>query len=375
MKITDVKTTLFEVPLQDGAYGTSWARTRGYLKDLPHVVVQIFTDEGITGIGLGGDGPPRLIGNITENLLKPMIVGEDPLYVERIWDKMYRSTFSYGRGGVMIQAISGIDVTLWDIVGKVAKMPVYKLLGGYRDKAPTYAMTGYYKRSTKIEELLESRYIHWVNEGFNAIKMKVGLLGIDEDVRRVKVVRDAIGDEIALLVDANGAWKAHQAIRFANKIERYNPYWLEEPVRADDLKGYAEVVRAIDIPVAGGENEYLRYGFRPLIENKAIDIVQIDLLKSGGFTEFRRISAIASAFGLPVGLHCTEEYEISMHAVASDPNSLRVEVHPDPQRNPLYQKLWEDPPKLSGGYIELPDKPGLGIELSEEAVKKHSIKG
>ncbi|MHA2395003.1 MAG: mandelate racemase/muconate lactonizing enzyme family protein [Promethearchaeota archaeon] len=369
MKITDVTTILFEVPVEEGAYGTS----RGFMSNLDHVIVQIHTDEGVTGIGLCA-GPPRLVSSIIENVLKPLIVGEDPLFVERIWDKLYRATFSYGRAGALIVAISGIDVTLWDIVGKVAKMPVYMLLGGYRNKAPTYVMTGYYNRDLKIEQLLESRYTRWIEEGFKTIKMKVGLLNVDEDIRRVKTVRDTIGDEIELMVDANGAWNAHQAIRFAKKIERYNPYWFEEPVRADNLKGYAEVVRAIDFPVAGGENEYLRYGFRPLIEEKAIDIVQVDPLKSGGFTEFRKISALASAFNLPIGLHCEEEYEMSMHLAASDPNCLSVEVHPDIGRNPLYQVLWDDPPRIKDGYIELPKKPGLGIELSEEAIKKYSLK-
>lgn len=369
MKITDVKTTLFEVPLQDGAYGQS----QRFISDLPHIIVHISTDEGVTGTGLCA-GPPKLMSGIIEEVMKPLIIGEDPLFVEKLWNKMYRRTFGYGRAGAMIMAISGIDVTLWDIVGKVADMPVYKLLGGYRDKAPIYAMTGYYKRSTDIELLLEDRYNRWVGEGFKTIKMKVGLLRVEEDVRRVKMVRDAIGDEIGLMVDANGAWNAHQAIRFAKKVERYDPFWFEEPVRADDVKGYAEVVRAVDIPVAGGENEYLRYGFRPLIEEKAIDIIQVDPLKSGGFTEFRKISAMASAFNLPVGLHCEEEYEVSMHLAASDPNSISVEVHPDPGRNPLYQAIWEDPPKIRDGYIELPEKPGLGIELSEEAVKRYSSK-
>jgi L-alanine-DL-glutamate epimerase-like enolase superfamily enzyme len=368
MKITDVTTTLFEVPVQEGAYGTS----RGFMSHLDHVVIKISTDKVVTGIGLCA-GPPRLMSSIIENVLKPLIVGENPLFVEKLWDKLYRTTFNYGRAGAMIMAISGIDVTLWDILGKVEKMPVYKLLGGYRSKAPTYVMTGYYNRDLKIEQLLESRFIRWVEEGFKTIKMKVGLLTIEEDVQRVKMVRDAIGDEIELMVDANGAWNAHQAIRFAKKIERYDPYWFEEPVRADNLKGYAEVVRSIDIPVAGGENEYLRYGFRSLIEEKAIDIVQVDPLKAGGYTEFRKISAMASSFNLPIGLHCEEEYEVSMHLAASDPNTLSVEVHPDQGRNPLYKVLWEDPPKIKNGYIELPKKPGLGIELSEDAIKKYSI--
>ncbi len=364
MKIIDVKTKSVRVPLQEGSCGTS----SNWFREVSLTIVEILTDEGITGISISSGR--KLSNYVIENVLKPMLIGEDPLLIEKIWNDVYTNTFRFGRAGVVIEAISGIDVALWDIAGKVAKMPVYKLLGGYRKKVPTYVMTGYYKKGVKIEQLLEKRYTYWVNEGFKAIKMKVGRLSIDQDVRRVKIVRDAIGYEVDLMLDANGIYTPYQAIRFAKKVERYEPYWFEEPVRADNVKGYIKVVKATDIPISGGENESLRYAIRPLVENGALDVVQVDVLHSGGFTEFRKISALASAYNLPTGLHCSAEYVVSMHLAASDPNSISVEVRPDPDRNPLHQVLWKDPPLIKDGFIELPDKPGLGIELNEEKLKK-----
>ena len=319
MKITDVRVTSFSLgprpaPVSDATFTTSEYRFS---------MVEVFTDEGITGVCPGAG-----MLEITHGPLKEMLVGEDPLYIERLWRKMYSGWCHPASAGEAIRAMSRIDIALWDILGKFLNQPVHRLLGGDRDKVPCYAAGGYYAPGKTIEDL-QREMVGYLEMGYDAVKMKVALLELKEDAERVKAVREAIGPDIKLMVDGNHAWTPYQAIQFGRMIEEYDPFWLEEPVPATDYEGGAEVCAALDIPIATGENEYLRWGFRDLIKNRAVDIVQADPGTCGGYTEWRKIAAIATAHNLPLAPH--GQGYLGAHAVASIPEALTVETYPTPR--------------------------------------------
>ncbi|MEE9398691.1 MAG: mandelate racemase/muconate lactonizing enzyme family protein, partial [Dehalococcoidales bacterium] len=292
VKITKVEamvlTCHLDKPIMDATY------------TLPHrsaVLVKVDTDEGLSGIGEAAyfGGPPMITKIVIEKELQEYLLGEDPLNIERLWEKMYQGSIKHGRKGVVVAGMSGIDIALWDIKARAAKMPLYKLLGGCYEQIRAYASTGFYAPDKGVKELA-AEMASYVKEGFTAVKMKIGRLSSAEDVARVKAVREAIGDDIDLLVDGNNAYASYQAIKIARKMEEYNIFWFEEPVPAEDIEGSAAVAAAIDTPLAAGENEFTRYGFRDLIINKAIDIAQPDVTWCGGITEAKKIAAIASAW-------------------------------------------------------------------------------
>lgn len=330
-------------------------------------IIEIVTDEGEKGIGFGE----------INDALKNQILGEDPFNLERTWHKMYAAWRKPVAKGEMIRDISTIDIALWDLVGKITRQPVYRLLGGYADKVPAYAAGGYYEEDKTVEDLAREM-ASYVEEGYTAVKMKIGRLSIEKDVERVRAVREAIGSDTDLMVDANNAYSAYQAIQFARAVERYNPYWFEEPVRPDDIEGSAEVARAVDMPVASGENEFTRWGFRDLFQKKAVDIIQADVGIAGGYTEIRKIVAMASAHHIPYSPHGS--HVLGAHAVAAFANGLIVESVA--RCSPLWKDqavsatdFYEKTLEVRGGYIELPDRPGLGIEINEKSAAKYEVKG
>lgn len=311
---------------------------------------------------------------IVEKELQEYLIGEDPLNIERLWEKMYQRSIKHGRKGAIIASISGIDIALWDIKAKAAKMPLYKLLGGCYEQIRAYASAGFYAPAKGVKELA-AEMASYIKEGFTAVKMKIGRLSPAEDVARVMAVREAIGDDIDLLVDGNNAYTSYQAIKIARKMEEYNIFWFEEPVPAEDIEGSAIVADAIDTPVAAGENEFTRYGFRNLIINKAIDIAQPDVTWCGGITEAKKIAAMASAWNIicvPHSFSSAIALVANLHFSASIPNSLFQEF--DRNYNPLRENLLQEPITINqDGYIELTDKLGLGVELNESVVKKYRV--
>ncbi len=367
MKIIDVKVRRFEfpevAPVKEYSNGMLTYRRGGRGGA---TIMEIATDEDVTGIGFGG---------ISE-ALKNQILGEDPLDVERLWQKMFMAWRKPVAKGELIRALSAVDIAIWDLIGKVTRQPVYKLLGGYCGRVPAYAAGGYYEEGKTVQDLAKEM-VSYVEEGYEAIKMKVGRLSIEKDAERVKAVRKAIGGEVALMVDANNAYNAYQAIKFARAVEKYNPYWFEEPVRPDDIEGSAEVASAIDTPVASGENEFTRWGFRDLFEKRAVDIIQADVGIAGGYTEVRKIAAMASAYHIPYSPHGS--HVLGAHAVAAFENGLIVESLA--RCSPLWKDqaisaidLYEKTIEVRNGYIDLPDRPGLGIEINEKAAAKHEAK-
>ena len=359
MKVTDVRMETYRwpmaVPIRNGRY----VYTHSGLN-----AIKIETDEGITGIGLGGGvTESEDIGRSITEHFKQVVVGQDPFDTERIWDEMWQPKL-VGRRGLTTRVISAIDIALWDIKGKVCNLPLHKLLGGYSDTVPFYIAGGYYEEGKGLEELA-AEMEESVSMGAQAIKMKIGGASIAEDVERVRVVRDAVGPDVQLMVDANCAYRYYEAINIARKIEQYDIFWFEEPINPDDYKGHQLVSQATSIPIATGENEYTRYGFRDLIENRCAAILQPDALIMGGITEFMKVAAMAQAHDLPVAPHGNQD--VHVHLVAAIANGLTVEYYRG-STDPMWGKMFKDTLAVDGGYVHPPDRPGLGIKLNEEAL-------
>jgi L-alanine-DL-glutamate epimerase-like enolase superfamily enzyme len=338
-------------------------------------ITQITTDEGIAGFW------PRGSKDVVESRIRPKLLGEDPLRLERLWQKMYMggNRKPVAKGDYIV-AMSQVDNALWDLVGKILEQPVYKLLGGYSNRVRVYAAGGYYAEGKTAEDLVKEMERN-VAEGFTAVKMKVGAwrfgVGMETDVQRVKAVREAIGNEIDIMVDANNAWNAYEAKRFAKYVEPYRPFWFEEPVHPDDLDGSLELKASTVIPIASGENEFTHYGFRDLIARRAVDIIQADPNIAGGLTEIRKIAAMADAYHLHFAPH--GGHIIGGHAVAAFPNGIIVECYASkasPYRDPdPPPSLYTDPLQVKDGWIEIPDKPGFGMEIDEKTAEKYEVKG
>jgi L-alanine-DL-glutamate epimerase-like enolase superfamily enzyme len=361
MKITDI--TLQEYRWPRAKPITNGKHTYTHVD---YALVKIATDEGITGIGLGHGGAIEraIIGH-----LAALLVGEDPRNVERLWAKMWVPKL-IGRRGLTTRAISAIDIGLWDIRGKAANMPLWQLLGGFRDRVPTYVAGGYYEEGKGLRELAQEMEQN-VTMGARAIKMKVGGVPISEDVERVRVVREAIGPEVKLLVDANCAYRHYDAIRFARQVERYELFWFEEPVMPDDYDGHRKLAAATSIPIATGENEYTRYGFRDLIRNDCAAILNADAKILGGVTEFMKVAALAQAHDLDIAPHGSQD--IHIHLVAAIPNGLILEFYRD-SVDPMWGKIYRETLTLNeDGTASAPTAPGIGIDPDEDALAHYRI--
>ncbi len=323
----------------------------------------------ITGIGIAGgiEVIPEVGSTFIEHF-KKMLVGMNPLDNERIWYEMWRPKL-VGRRGISTRVISGIDIALWDIKGKVANLPVYKLLGGFSNRVDTYIAGGYYEEGKGLKELAQEMERN-LEIGARAVKIKVGAAPIHEDIERIRVCRETIGPDVKLMVDANNAYRHYEAITFARKAENYDLFWFEEPVEPDDYIGQAEITRATSVPIAAGENEYTRYGFRDLINHRAADILQPDALILGGITEFMKVAALAQANDLDIAPHGAQEVHI--HLVSAIPNGLILEYYRD-SFNPMHGKIWEHELEIKDGYVYAPDRPGLGLEPKWDTLKPYRV--
>ena len=365
MKITDVRLEMFKWPrrrpITNGLYT--------YTHNLLNVVVVETDEPGLAGIGLAGavEVTPEIGASIVAHFRK-MLIGMDPLAHERIWHEMWRPKL-VGRRGITTRVLGGIDIALWDLKGKVAGLPLYKLLGGFRDRVDTYIAGGYYEEGKGLRELAAEMEEN-VARGARAVKIKVGGLSINADVERVRVCRETIGPDVRLMVDANNAYRHYQAIEFARKAERYDLFWFEEPVEPDDYRGSREVTRATGVPIAAGENEYTRYGFRDLIEHRAVDILQPDALVCGGITEFMKIAALAQANDLDISPHGAQAVHI--HLMAAIPNGLVLEYYRDTV-DPMHGKIWRHELEFHDGQVHAPDRPGLGLEPRWETLEPFRV--
>jgi L-alanine-DL-glutamate epimerase-like enolase superfamily enzyme len=354
------------------------------------LLVEVETDEGVVGLGESAvwGGPHISTMTVIEQELRPLVVGEDPLYIEGIWTKMYEQSMMHGRRGLVIAAMSGIDIALWDILGKVAGLPLFKLLGACRDSVRPYASHGFYKPSRTLDVLREEME-QLRKAGFTGFKMKVGrqrpirhlrgadlcLTSFEEDCERIRTVRDAIGPDAVLIIDANNAWTEKTALRLLDEIDECEIFFLEEPVPTDDLQGSIRLTARAKTQIGGYESETSRYGFRELIDRRAVDIVQPDSCWTGGLSEARKIAAHASIHNMlcvPHSFSTAVAMVVNMHLVGSIQNGEFVEW--DKNGNPFIDELLASPFELEpDGRLPIPNGFGLGIELNQDTIERYRV--
>lgn len=362
-RITDITTTVLRHPDLPGIQD---ATIRHRESGRGALFVHIKTDSGEEGLGVG----TPVARDIIERALKPILLNQDPLCIEKLWDDMFWRVRGYGRKGVAFCAISAVDIALWDLKAKLFGVPLYRLLGPYTDRVPIYGSGGWTSFS---EEELVREQTGYVERGIPRVKMKVAKdfgKSEAEDIRRLKAVRKAVGDEVEIYVDANNGYYAKQAIGMAKHLADYDVKWFEEPVLADDIAGLAAIARAISIPVATGEHEYTRYGFKELIAQGGADIVQPDVGRVGGISEWMKVAHLAQAFNLPIAPHAVQL--VHLHVACCIPNLKVVEYLGTVEEG---DKLWytEFPEPRDGYWSPYPDRPGLGLELSPEAIRKYAV--
>jgi D-galactarolactone cycloisomerase len=378
MKITGVRAHCLASPLETPfAFSQGWVRSRGAC------LVEVRTDDGLTGWGEAlcqGLQPPQIAAAAIESALKPLLIGADPAQIEPLWHRMYMQTRDYGMKGAMIAAISGVDIALWDLAGKRLGQPVWRLLGGaYRERVQIYA-TGFYRVTGQGEApRLADEARQRAAEGFRFLKIKLGF-GVADDIAVMQAVARAIeGLGLRLMIDTNHAYGVADAVRLGRALAPYDLRWYEEPVAAEDLAGYRELRAKLDVPVAGGENEFTVFGFRQLLEARAVDIAQPDVCATGGLTACRHIAALALAHGVQVNPHVWGSavgQVASLHLIGALPlaNPSLFADEPvfeyDCSAHPFREQLVDRPLRHNGGWLDLPTAPGLGIEVDRGALER-----
>ncbi|WP_295550664.1 mandelate racemase/muconate lactonizing enzyme family protein [Limnohabitans sp. Rim8] len=383
MKIIDIKIHVLKSPLAEPfAFSQGWVRQRSA------TLVEVLTEEGITGWGEAfaqGLEPPEIAAAAVQYALKPLILGANALDTEVLWHKMYHATRDFGRKGSVIAAISAVDIALWDIAGKTHHVPIHVLLGGaFRHRVQPYA-TGFYRVNGQGESArLADEAIRHLDAGFTAMKVKLGY-GVEDDIQCMKAIAEAVeGRGITLMVDTNHAYGRAQALRLGRALDGYNLRWYEEPVVPEDLHGYAEMRNKLTMPIAGGENEHTLFGYRDLFAANAVDIAQPDLCSCGGISAARHIVTLAQAHGVAVNPHVwgsAVAQAASLQLIAALPvahHSLFAQeplLEYDCSSHPFRQHLITHPIQQCGGWVPIPEGPGLGIEIDRSIVERYRVAG
>jgi len=366
---------------QELAAGEQFEYSQFGYKDRTLLLCRITANDGT--VGWGEAFGPALIHKVTiDNFYTPILLGRSPFDTEVLWDRLYNRLRDHGQKGLSIEAISALDIALWDLKGKITGLPVWALMGGKNRNFVTPYATGLYRRGGKDEiEKLAEEAVSYAQRGFHAIKLKIGF-GFEYDLAAVKAVRNAIGDGIALMVDANHAYNATTAIQLGKMIEEYRIGWFEEPVPPEDIAGYQEVKAALSIPIAGGEAEFTRYGFYNLLQARAVDILQPDCTVTGGISEFMKIVTLAtihniqviphvwgSAIALSVGINCA--LALPDFPACLYPSGVMLEF--DQTTNIFRSELAKNPFMIKDGFIDAPTEPGLGIEVDTDLLEHYII--
>lgn len=372
MKIERIETYIAEQRLKTPFYFSQFGFDRRQV-----CLVKIMAADGSYGWG-EGYGPAGVI-QAGIKYLAPQVIGEDPLHVEAVWSKMYRQSLDYARRGVLVAAISAIDIALWDLRGKQLNQPASALLGGRRrGKIKVYATGMYFTATDDLPGKLIDEAKAYVAQGYKAVKMKVGL-DVAQDVRHVRALRLAVGEEIDLMVDANHAYSRSEALSFARQVEPLNIRFFEEPLSPEDYEGYRELRQRTDIPIAGGECEYLMAGFRHLLTNQCVDIAQPDICGAGGLSEVKRIAALANAFQVNViphswgtgiafaaGLHLVSTLDVVPGRLRMPPPLLEMDRSENPLRDQLTTPLFQ----VKDGAVAVPTAPGLGVDVDADMLAR-----
>lgn len=389
MKIERVSCFVLRVPLGEERFYSSQCA----FPERNSLLVRIDTDEGLTGWGEGGQyGPSKPVAVCVDHVLAPLICGRDPMHRAVIWNDLYSATRDFGQKGSYIEAISAIDIALWDLAGKALGVPVHALLGGaVRDSVPAYATGCYYRGTHPFEcegsvQQLRQEAAGYVEQGFEMLKVKVGLLAVEEDARRLAAIREAVGPDVRLLVDCNHAYNSMTAVRMAQELERYGVLWMEEPVPPEDHAGYRRVRSRTNVPIAGGECEYTRYGFRDFLASGCVDIAQPDVCVCGGISEILKIATLADCYGvwvvphvwgsgiaLAAALQVLAAFPAFPHTAHPVPLQNEPVIEFDRNYNPLRDDLVSPKIDVCEGRVPVSDGPGLGVEVDEGVLDEYAV--
>ena len=375
MTIDKIETYILKDTLSKSFFFSQWEYSERCI-----CVVKVTASSGEYGWG-EGYGPANVLEAGIE-LLKPIIIGLDPLENEVIWNQMYRKTLDFARRGTLVASMSAIDIAIWDLKGKILGLPVSTLLGGaHRTEVRPYATGLYFTSHDNPSQEFDEEAQKYISQGFKAIKMKVGL-GVEEDYKNVKRMRELIGDDIQLMVDSNHAYNFREAVQLAKKLEPLNISWFEEPLSPEFYTQYKELRSKTSIPIAGGECEYLRYGFHQLLRNNSVDIIQPDICASGGLTEAKRIAALASTYGVEliphtwgtsIGIHVALHFIANLESMPGRMKRPDFLIEYDQTENALREELTFPAIEMKNGMIKIPNRPGLGIDVDEEVLMKYAI--
>lgn len=387
MKIVDVNTYSVEVPLGERTFLSSQA----LFPARNSFLVEMITDEGIIGWGEGGQyGPAAPVAACVDEVLKARIVGENPLEPVRVSEQLYAFSRDFGQKGTYIEAISALDIAMWDIAGKYYGQPIATLIGGvYRSTVAAYA-TGFYYSTKEYEtktldkQRVENEVAQFLTTGFNNVKVKIGLLDLNQDVEKIRLVRERIGPDRGMFVDSNHAYNVAGAKDLLRRIEEYGIGFVEEPLPPEDRAGYASLRQFSPIPIAAGECEFTSFGFRDLIDRQCVDILQPDLCASGGYSEFIKIRSLAyannillvphvwgSAIGLSAALQAIAHLPNMPHTAAPIPGQNAPMIEFDQSPNPLRTDIVEEDFRLEDGFLKIPQGPGLGVTVKKEKIEQY----
>ncbi len=368
-KIASVSVCIARVPLDNAVtFSTRTVTAREYC------LVKVRSDDGVEGIGYcyAVNSSGRLLSVAVTDLLGALLVGQDSLRIEGLWQEMYQEALLQGRVGAVMRAISALDTALWDLNARTAGLPLYQYLGAtVVDRVPAYASGGYYLPG-KTPKKLGAEMAGYVRDGFHAVKMKTGRLTPKEEEARVRAVREAIGPDVLLMLDANNAWHdLPTALLYMERFERYDPYWIEEPFSPDDLDNHARLARRTRVTVATGEIEAGRWRFKEMLDKEAAGILQTDATVCGGITEWRRITATAASYGITVSPHAWHDVHVQL--VASAPNARFVEFMPD-DHIVNFRRVIDTQLVAKDGKLLLPQTPGLGFNFDKAAIRKYGTR-
>jgi L-alanine-DL-glutamate epimerase-like enolase superfamily enzyme len=360
MTIRAVRTTLLRVPWPE----SPWMRGHAFGPARNVLVLEVETAGGIVGMGYLFVFRPglRTIAACLDETIIPRVIGKDATAVEAIWQDLWRATMTYGRGGIVVMAMSALDIALWDAIGKRAGLPLHRLWGHFRSAIPAYG-SGCWRGSGGDGMIAKAQ--HYVAQGYKAIKMQVAhTQDLATDLENVRRMREALGPDIAIMIDVNMGWRADIAIQMGRKFEAYEVYWLEEPVVADDFAGYMRIAGALDLRIVGGETHFTRFDLRPFLENPRLPILQPDPMR-GGFTDLRKTATLADTWGMSLAPHLFPELNVQL--LASIPNGAWIE------EMGLSQDLWVDPVPVVDGMITAPERPGHGLAFRPEVLQDFKV--
>ena len=376
MKIASVETFDLRCDIEP-----SFGWSQGWIDQRATTLVKITTEDGLVGWGEGA------AASLIDELLAPLVIGGDPMQRAGLWERMFHALYNANIFvGLAGSALSAIDIALWDLAGKATGLPAHALLGGkVRNRVAVYATGLYYTEGEFPNRLLDEAR-SYVEQGFTGIKTKVGGLTVEKDVRRVRALREAIGPDVHLMVDANEAYNATTAIRIGHKLADLDLMWFEEPVNAQDIEAYLQVKDALPMAIAGGENLRTRFEFKDYLARRAYDIAQPDIMHCGGITEMARICSMANAYGIQVNPHVWGSpimIAATLHLTATlppcptarNPQPYAQEPVMEFDRTPstIRQQVCSEPFDQRDSYIQVPEGPGLGIEVDEYVVRDLSI--